>query len=279
LLDFHEHEPQEVEGSSSSPSTLELGKKWLEDCFRNHPSCNRPIASPFTQEGWHPTRLLSITAKDSPLSIRLCVGSEVPINANYMTLSHCWGSLSILTLTGNNIEALQKNIRPEQLCKTFRDAVDITRKLGIGYLWIDSLCILQDSIEDWNHESTLMAQVYGNSFCNIAATKAPDGSHGCYADRDPKTIIPCKISPTWDHCLKSEEELWKNQSLANYSLIEVSEDSVCIVSQDAGREAPPEFFYVKDEVYNSFEKEPLNRRAWVFRRSCWHRGFSISADR
>jgi len=243
---------------------MELSQKWLEDCLQNHPSCNRPIASPFHQEGWHPSRLLSITAKDSPLSIRLCVGSEVPTNAKYMTLSHCWGSLAILKLTENNIQALQKNIQPEQLCKTFRDAVDITRKLGIGFMWVDSLCILQDSIEDWNHESMLMGQVYSNSFCNIAATKAPDGSHRCYADRDPRAIIPCKIRPNWDYCFRSEEELWRNQPSANYSLIEEGgESGCCIVSQDADCEAVPEFFYVKDEVYNTFEKEPLNRRAWV----------------
>jgi hypothetical protein len=79
------------------------------------------------------------------------------------------------------------------LPKTFQDAIAITRKLDIRYLWIDSLCIIQDSIEDWAAESSGMGDVYKNTFCNIAATAAPDGRTGCFLKREPLLARQCKI--------------------------------------------------------------------------------------
>ncbi|KAK0741801.1 hypothetical protein B0T21DRAFT_255360, partial [Apiosordaria backusii] len=64
-----------------------------------------------------------------------------------------------------------------------RDAIDITRHLGLNYLWIDSLCILQCCEEDWRHESAAMTEVYGNAHINIAATSAEDGRSGCFTNR------------------------------------------------------------------------------------------------
>lgn len=71
-------------------------------------------------------------------------------------------------------------IPEEDLRKTFRHAILITQKLGLRYLWIDSLCITQDSPLDWDKESSLMASVYGGSTINIAAAGAKDGSWGCF---------------------------------------------------------------------------------------------------
>jgi hypothetical protein len=72
-----------------------------------------------------------------------------------------------------------------ELSKTFCDAIEIARNLGFSWLWIDSLCIIQDDKEDWRRESALMATVYGQSGLNIAATAAPDGQTGCLFPRDP----------------------------------------------------------------------------------------------
>jgi len=60
------------------------------------------------------------------------------------------------------------------------DAIQVTQTLGIDYIWIDSLCIIQDSPDDWFSESASMSNVYGNSYLNIAATSAADGSHGLF---------------------------------------------------------------------------------------------------
>lgn len=69
--------------------------------------------------------------------------------------------------------------------RTFRDAILITRALGYRYLWIDSLCIIQDS-EDWFHEASTMGDVYSNSQCTLAAIYAYNSTEGLLRPRDPR---------------------------------------------------------------------------------------------
>ena len=76
------------------------------------------------------------------------------------------------------------------LSPTFQDAITFTRQLGIRFLWIDSLCILQDSPDDWLAESCVMNRVYKYSVCNIAATAASGNSPGLYQRRDPRMVTP-----------------------------------------------------------------------------------------
>ncbi|KAH8809995.1 heterokaryon incompatibility protein-domain-containing protein [Hyaloscypha sp. PMI_1271] len=101
-----------------------------------------------------------------------------------MTLSHCWGSLQILTTKKDNLNAHKQGIDLTTLPKTFQDAIEVTRSIGIKYLWIDSLCIIQDDIEDWARESSKMASIYRNSYLTLAATGAKDGSEGLYKPRE-----------------------------------------------------------------------------------------------
>jgi len=69
------------------------------------------------------------------------------------------------------------------LPKTFRESIIFTRLLGIRYLWIDSLCIAQDLLEDWRQEFGLMSKVYTNAVGNIAATASSDGDGGLFCSR------------------------------------------------------------------------------------------------
>lgn len=75
--------------------------------------------------------------------------------------------------------------------KTYLHAMHITRALGIDYLWIDSLCIMQDCEEDWTAEAAAMADIYTNTYCTIAAAAAQDCHEGCYVDRNPLEFAPC----------------------------------------------------------------------------------------
>ncbi|KAL5328068.1 hypothetical protein ACEPPN_005776 [Leptodophora sp. 'Broadleaf-Isolate-01'] len=110
--------------------------------------------------------------------------------AKYATLSHCWGTLKLTTLKKENISAFQHQIPDSALSQTFRDAIDITRYLSLRYLWIDSLCIVQDDAEDWATESSLMSDVYSGSHINLAASGAKDGSVGCFFTRtDPSPVF------------------------------------------------------------------------------------------
>lgn len=83
-------------------------------------------------------------------------------------------------LLKDNISALSNGISPEKLPRTFADAIEINRKLGIEYLWIDSLCIIQDDEDDWRRETALMEHVYGGSYLNIAASSATSVHGGCW---------------------------------------------------------------------------------------------------
>jgi hypothetical protein len=87
-------------------------------------------------------------------------------------------------LLKGNLSALSVTIPPQQLPRTFADAVEITRKLGVDYIWIDSLCIVQDDEHDWRRETALMEHIYGGSYLNIAASSATSVHGGCWIERD-----------------------------------------------------------------------------------------------
>lgn len=87
---------------------------------------------------------------------------------------------------------VEHGIPVELFRRTLRDAMDITRRLGYRYIWIDSLCIIQDSSEDWAVEALTMKDVYGNTSCNIAASGEP--GHSCFVKRNPLNFFPCYLS-------------------------------------------------------------------------------------
>lgn len=96
----------------------------------------------------------------------------------WATLSHCWGKTVTTKLTLATYEERLQGISMAVLPKNFREAISITRMLGIQYLWIDSLCIIQDSAEDWLQESAKMGEIYKNSLITIAATNAKESTAG-----------------------------------------------------------------------------------------------------
>lgn len=105
------------------------------------------------------------------------------------------------TLTmGNFSSLLEAGIQLDALPATFRDAVRVTQFLGLQYLWIDSLCIVQDSADDWNFESLTMADVYRGSYLNIAASASSDASQGLFRDRSITNICPVVLPVKYDRC-------------------------------------------------------------------------------
>jgi hypothetical protein len=136
--------------------------QWTTRCRENHERCNRDPASPSTM----PTRVLDIGDLATPPLILVTNGK----NEEYATLSYCWGKGYQQPITTTyNLEQRRTALYLTTLPPVFQDAVTITRKLGFRYLWIDSLCILQDSVDDWNAESARMDQYYTGSSLNIAA--------------------------------------------------------------------------------------------------------------
>ncbi len=90
-------------------------------------------------------------------------------------------------LLTRNFQELMRKIHFEVLPKSFQHAIMVTSDLGYKYLWIDALCIIQDSPEDWLKEGIQMALIYKNAMCNISATASKDSHGGLFRSRDVET--------------------------------------------------------------------------------------------
>ncbi|KAF7560931.1 hypothetical protein G7046_g3186 [Stylonectria norvegica] len=169
-------------------------KFWLKECSE-HSECKLQH-----DPSWRPTRLLHLDTVAGALKLRLVEGHDIPVGVQYMTLSHCWGDNVPLTLTSDNLQSFMSSIPAGIMPKTYLDACEATQKLDHNYLWIDSLCIIQDDPHDWATEAGRVSNVYGNSFLNIAATAAADATKGLFyspqeRDRDP--WLPIWIQRSW----------------------------------------------------------------------------------
>ncbi|TRX89459.1 hypothetical protein FHL15_009628 [Xylaria flabelliformis] len=151
--------------AAAGDTHLKILKKWITDCDRNH-GCY-PKSDTFI-----PTRLLDIRNQGSG-TIQLLDNNRARSRfGHYATLSHRWGSLQQhkFCTFKSNIEELKQGIKIASLPRTFQDAVRIAYGLGLRYLWIDSLCIIQDDPLDWETESKHMEHVFSSAYCTLAAS-------------------------------------------------------------------------------------------------------------
>ncbi|KAL8709495.1 MAG: hypothetical protein Q9220_005737 [cf. Caloplaca sp. 1 TL-2023] len=167
-----------------SPDGFRMLKKWLSECKATHSHCQKESAP----QSNRPPRLLHVGTPDGSQEPHLYIvleGQVVP----YTTLSYCPGlppgnEKSCNTLSSSNYESMQTHTRLGELARTFQDAIVITRALSISFLWIDALCIIQDSPQDCATESSKRMQYFANSELNIAATASPHAQHGILHPRD-----------------------------------------------------------------------------------------------
>jgi hypothetical protein len=173
--------------------TTGLAKRWFKECFHTHIHCRQHERTSIgaQPEVFRPTRIIQINPVGNKItSCRLILGGELlNLGAGYVTLSHCWGDARILRLTGGNISELHHDIPLSSLPKTFLEAIQITMELGFNYLWIDSLCIVQDSRDDWRNEAASMGSVYRYSVLTIAATGARNSHQGLFLERSDETQV------------------------------------------------------------------------------------------
>ena len=109
--------------------------------------------------------------------------------APYACLSYCWGKRHPIKTTTSTLARYLEGLPWEELPKTFQDAVSFVYRLGIRYLWIDSLCILQDSIDDWLQEGSKMSHIYRDSLITLHATLGKDPYEGIF-----NTSYTCHVS-------------------------------------------------------------------------------------
>lgn len=172
---------------------LDLVKSWIENCTRNHRRCANHLSQP-----WYPTRLLRVASGRRLTGVRLVITKDATIKGPYMTLSHRWAPHAhrFPMLRSSTISQFQQGINVRRLPRVFQEAIDLTRQLGVGYLWIDSLCIMQDEDDhsDWDRECLSMDKVYSHAFLNISATLSQSGTESLFHPRNSQApSLPPRI--------------------------------------------------------------------------------------
>ncbi|PVH78272.1 HET-domain-containing protein, partial [Cadophora sp. DSE1049] len=178
--------------STSSRSVIQQAARWLDQCVNNHATCRHATTLTI------PKRLLYLETVDKRIQVKLVELDENFSDLKYATLSYCWGKGSACKLTRASLETMRSGILLSDLPKTVQDALHVTQQLGLHWLWVDSLCIIQDSVDDWSSEAASMVDVYRNCLICIAATGAYCSDEGLFAQRDPYIYQPCPISNSSD---------------------------------------------------------------------------------
>lgn len=215
--------PYAMADDTNSQETWDYITDRLDNCKTNHTCTLREQSSPYL-----PTRLIKIRlGDDGKMHFRLVLTSNGGACDRYITLSHRWGTDRPLKLTRERIGKFQDDIPQHEMPPKYIDAAIAASKLEIQYMWIDSLCIIQDCPDDWGRESGTMDKVYQRAYCNLAATSSMDYSEGLFYKRSLSNVSPHKI------CLPES-------------------GNIVVVSQDTDLSS----FYELD-------REPLYYRGWV----------------
>ncbi|KAL0253472.1 hypothetical protein SLS55_010451 [Diplodia seriata] len=155
-----------------SPECVDVARGWLRDCLENHSRCKECAAIEQTL----PTRVIDVgTECQDP---RLVIPGHAV--GKYAALSYRWGgkdSHSVM-LTEATLARFQQGIPLASLPETLQDAIQVVRWLEIPYVWIDAICIIQDSEEDWMNEAGRMSEVYSNATLGLFATNAESAASG-----------------------------------------------------------------------------------------------------
>jgi hypothetical protein len=213
-----------VEGIASNLINIPQIQDWISNCRQLHAAC-----CPYLGAAWYPTRLLDLTGNGDMINVIL-TQEDRPVGP-YMTLSHRWSNYQYEKLTSQSLSRFRRCIDTSCLPRIFQQAIEVTKSLQIRYLWIDSLCILQDTAcGDWEVEALKMGDVYANSYLNLSAS---------YATNEEKN--PSIFSPEpWNHVLPSELHLLDDKELRSNIFVDG--------------------YLWSDEVHES----PLMERGWVF---------------
>ncbi|KAF2787240.1 HET-domain-containing protein [Melanomma pulvis-pyrius CBS 109.77] len=156
--------------STESEAAFEQVATWFLSCLNTH----RGFCSTMYTNRLLPYRILDLGS--GGLTGKIMLRETQSQIGKYACLSHCWGGHQPLQTTIETLEQHKEEIGWDALPKTFQDAVTYTRRLTLQYLWIDSLCIIQDDIDDWNTQAAQMAEIYRNGIITLsaAASKGPD---------------------------------------------------------------------------------------------------------
>ncbi|KAI1201454.1 heterokaryon incompatibility protein-domain-containing protein [Nemania serpens] len=259
-------------GDTSSDISMQRARRMIEKCEQEHASCR------LGREELLPKRLVDLSPTEHGEDhARLVEFDEnAGMRGTYACLSHCWGQDPMpITTTQTTILENKKSMSLSCLPPTFRDAILIARKLKLRYIWIDSLCIMQDSRSDWESESAKMASIYKNAFITIAATASPDFQGGCFSKSDADLCFHVKQSGVLDTVIAARTQVtgklpelyplltrgWVYQErmlsrrylhcYRNELMLECREQRICECGNHPGRELYGEQLAAKSKYHNS----------------------------
>ncbi|KAI1325750.1 HET-domain-containing protein [Xylariaceae sp. FL0255] len=245
---------KKIADKTFTEETARLAKRWIEGCISGHDHSKlAPICELL------PTRLIEVGTVSNPV-LRVFETSSAPNKMPYVTLSHRWIEGKVARLLKSNLQEYSQAIMPDILSNNFKDAINITRLLDVGYIWIDSLCIVQDSAEDWTTESARMADYYEYSYCTLSATASTEHDAGLIFDRNPNVVLPTfydlrpPVAPG-----KKEESMFKKTLNLGASVIKKQE-------KPENHLLPPGKYVLVDPRpwYREVDPSPLNSRAWCY---------------
>ncbi|OAG01189.1 uncharacterized protein CC84DRAFT_278192 [Paraphaeosphaeria sporulosa] len=152
--------------------TVRHAKRWLEECSHDHADCRHDVQGILANKTL-PTRLIDMLPEGNVgLSVRIVNGADLDDrqSPDYAALSYVWAD-DELKLSTARLDAMQRNLPREALPKAINEAITKAQDIGLRYLWVDNLCVLQDSQGDKQRESRAMADVYRNAALTIVATQ------------------------------------------------------------------------------------------------------------
>jgi hypothetical protein len=159
----------------ASTGCLAVAADWLHTCLNEHGKCGlkgeteRPL----------PTRVIDVGDNHTPPKL-ITTGGKI---GTWIALSYCWGGDSVFIYNDHTVNDLKVGIPLEKYPATLRDVIIITRALKMKYIWIDALCIKQDSREDWAAEASKMQEVYSGAIVTISAANSPSTQSGIFSKR------------------------------------------------------------------------------------------------
>ncbi|KAH8594872.1 heterokaryon incompatibility protein-domain-containing protein [Bisporella sp. PMI_857] len=178
----------EVSSSASSDQVFSQIQSWSNDCLGKHSRCSIARSS----VSWLPSRVVDLGSFSGPISPKLLETRGAV--GRYVTLTHRWTELTgPSSTTLENYESRKGAIDVSSLSLTFQDALEAAHRLGVRYLWIDALCIIQDSAEDWAREASNMRSIYEFAWLNIAVAGSEKSDGRIFMKRTSRLSRACKL--------------------------------------------------------------------------------------
>ncbi|KAF7505106.1 hypothetical protein GJ744_001246 [Endocarpon pusillum] len=177
---------REIARDPDRESNYRAIQQWLSFCDKNH-TCCRALLPPL------PARILDVGPPDGSADPALLISQGR--SGLYVALSYCWGKGQTVVTTQQNLEDFREGIPISALSQSLQDAIKITRKIGLRYLWIDALCIVQQEhgLEDFLVESSKMGEYYSNAYLTLGAGSAADSQDGFLTLREPPAARPVRL--------------------------------------------------------------------------------------